>query len=427
MMLAALLLVLWIVILALVAATRPARAEFTALRARISDLERSIEELQRAKGILGSVLDASPVAVVAVDRELRVTTWNRAAEELVGFSRDEATGRHVSELLGDEAGRACKKLASEPSKSPWRGMLLSIARKRGGDVEVCLSLATVEASRAAEGGGAPGVPWGVLVLQPRSCDHAGTGPAFNGAVHDPERDRLRSDLLGITAHELRNPMASIKGILSFMRWRLTEGKPVYDMKKKIEVLEREIDRLARILDEMQEAFRVQEGRLDLECGPVDLGEVLETAVRPFAEAHERRRFLFEGASPHGVTVHGDFRRLEDVFRNLLSNAVKYSPPTTDIVLSVAVTKEQVSVGVMDTGVGIPPEDLPHVFRGFYRGSNLRPRDPGGLGLGLYICKGIVDAHGGSITIESRQGGGTTCRVSLPLQAAGQQSRQSITR
>ena len=161
-------------------------------------------------------------------------------------------------------------------------------------------------------------------------------------------------------------MASIKGILSFMRWRISEGKPVHNIVRKIEVLEKESDRLAEILDEMLDAFSIQEGRLLGKSLPIDLKDLLTSAISTFAEVHERRAFRLTGIEHGSVTVLGDFRRLEDVFRNILSNAVKYSPPTSDIEIRVEKGEGEVVVSVTDRGVGILPDDLPFVFDGFYR-------------------------------------------------------------
>ena len=395
--------------LLLILVAKTCHSFLSAVREEVVRLERSEEELRRAYGTLNAVFSASPVATVVLDQRLRVTMWNKAAEELVGHRQEEALGLDVATLLGDEAARVCQRLISARPDEPYYDRSIAISRKGGETCDVSLSISTLR-----EGEGAV---LGLVLLMVDISERKRVLEALERERIVAERDQVRSTLLAVAAHELRNPMASIKGILSFIRWRVAEGKPVHDMKNKIEVLEREIDRLSQILDEMQEAFQVQEGRLGLAREPVDLGDLLEAAIQLFAEAHERRAFVFEGALPHGVTVRGDARRLEDVFRNILSNAVKYSPPASDIRLRVDVTASEAIVSVTDHGVGIPPEDLPHVFDGFYRGSNVSLRDPGGLGLGLFICKGIVEAHGGTISIESRPAGGTTCRVALPIETA----------
>lgn len=375
----------------------------------LSQLRRTEEELRRAGRALSTAFAASPVAAVVLDAGLQVTMWNPAAEALLGFSEEEARSLSVAALLGEEAAAACRSLLDESAGQSRCDQPLTLRRAGGEEVHLFLSVSALsEAGKA---------PWGLVLWLVDASERKRAQEALERERIAAERAQRRAALLDMAAHELRNPIASMKGILSYIRWRVSEGKPVRDLLKKIEVLEREVDRLARLLDEMLEAFRVHEGRLALSFSDVDLGELLDRAVQLFAAAHEGRSFIVDGVPARGLTVAGDFRRLEDVFRNLLSNAVKYSPPSSDIRVTVELVDGSVVVSVSDQGVGIPPEDLPHVFEGFYRGRNLGNQDPGGLGLGLFICKRVVEAHGGSIHIESSPGRGTTCRVRLPLKAA----------
>lgn len=388
---------------------RFSRALTRAVREEIAQLERAEAELRLTNGALTAVFAASPVAIVSLDPNYRVTMWNRAAQELLGWSQEEVYGQELPALLGPGATVICEALRSSGSEEHLYDRELEVLTKDGRKAEVSLSGAVMRH--------ADGQPWGYVVIMADHSERKRVQAALERQKSVEERDRLRSQLLAITAHELRNPMASIKGILSFMRWRISEGKPVRNFEQKLEVLERETDRLAEILDEMSDAFSIQEGRLQLRSAPVDVHQLLTSALQPFIEAHERRTFHLEGIEPEGAVVMGDFRRLEDVFRNLLSNAVKYSPPTSEIRVRVERSDADVVISVTDRGVGILAEDLPFVFEGFYRGRNLADRDPGGIGLGLYICRGIVESHGGRISIESVPGGGTTCRVALPLLSA----------
>lgn len=376
------------------------------VREEIAQLERSEAELRLANLVLNAVFAASPVAIVALDPHFRVTMWNMAAQELLGWSQDEALGQELSALVGQAADDVCVMLRSSRLEEHVYDCELEVLTKTGEKAEVSLSGAVMRH--------ADGEPWGYVAIMADLSERKRVQAALERQKSVEERDRLRSQLLAITAHELRNPMASIKGILSFMRWRISEGKPVRNIAQKLEVLEREADRLSAILDEMSDAFSIQEGQLQLKSDPVDVHHLLVSALQPFVEAHERRTFQLDGIHPESVTVLGDFRRLEDVFRNLLSNAVKYSPPTSEITVRVERREAEVHISVSDRGVGILAEDLPYVFDGFYRGNNLTDRDPGGIGLGLYICKGIVESHGGRISIESVPGAGTTCRVVLPV-------------
>lgn len=223
----------------------------------------------------------------------------------------------------------------------------------------------------------------------------------------------REQFLQVAAHELRNPMASIKGMLSLTQRRQALGRPLGDIMPLVAVMEREIDRLSNLLNEILEAFRVQEGRLSLTCEPVHVGELVATALEPVQIMADRHNFLVHTPTPP-LWVWGDYRRLEEVVRNLLGNAVKYSPDGGAIEVWVTEQQGRALIAIKDSGMGILPDQLTRIFEGFFRGSNLEGRDPGGLGLGLYICKDIVERHRGRIWAESPPNEGATFRVELPL-------------
>lgn len=230
-------------------------------------------------------------------------------------------------------------------------------------------------------------------------------------------NRTRQRFLQIAAHELRNPMTAVKGVHALIRRHIAAGLPVEGLLPLTEVVEREIDRLSSLLSEMLEAFCVQEGRLQLKREPVDLAQVLFNALKPFDLVAGKHHFVLERTEAGGLWVLGDFNRLEEVFRNLLGNAVKYSPDGGEIRVSMQVRDDVAIVSVRDNGLGIPADQLENVFEGFFRASNLAGRDPGGMGLGLYICKEIMERHGGRIWAESCEGEGATFYVELPVHAA----------
>lgn len=235
------------------------------------------------------------------------------------------------------------------------------------------------------------------------------------AVAERERNQMR--FLQIAAHELRNPMASIKGILALINRRLSGGKPIesWNIISMVQIMEQEIDRLAHLLDEIMDAYRMQGGRFFIKRQRMDLFEVLRAALQPFLASQDNPLFLFEPVTTGPVWLYGSFTRLDEVFRNLFSNAVKYSLGRGTIMVRLEIKNGKAVVSIKDQGLGIPENQLGKVFEGFYRASNLRrDSDPGGLGLGLYICRDIVQRHGGRIWAESEEGAGATFFVELPL-------------
>lgn len=246
-----------------------------------------------------------------------------------------------------------------------------------------------------------------------SDELAVAGQAFDTmAARIQGLDTERIQFLQTAAHELRNPMASVTGLLSLILKRVSEGRRLENEIDLMEVMKREVLRLSSLLNEILEAFRAQEGQVPLKWRPVGMVEVVSSALEPFLAMEGSHTFAVDLAVSGEVTVLGDRRRLEDLMRNLLSNAVKYSPDGGGIEVKLYTDEEHVYVSVSDSGIGIPQDQLSRVFERFYRATNLAGRDPGGMGLGLYICKDIVLAHGGGIWAES-DGTGATILVELP--------------
>lgn len=226
-----------------------------------------------------------------------------------------------------------------------------------------------------------------------------------------------------SVHELRNPMTSIKGIVSLLCIRINEGKPLSESAELMGILENEVDRLSALLNEITEAFRANKENLKLKdsFGRVDIKDIVMHVLNPFKASETGRRFNLRQESDGPLWVMGDRERLGDVIRNLIGNALKYSPGGTDIDITIGRSEDYGVISVRDRGIGIPESQLNKIFESFYRSDNVKGNDPGGMGLGLYICKDIILRHGGSIWAENNTGGGSTFYLKLPLFSNGKPS------
>lgn len=245
---------------------------------------------------------------------------------------------------------------------------------------------------------------------------AKTGKLFNRmATYIQELQADWVKFIQTAMHELRNPMAGIKGILSLIRRRVETDKPVDNILELLDVMEREIDRLSNLLNQTLEAFRTQQEEiiLSLNLQPINLVEVVRLALRPFEVSTEKKIFTFTSDYPE-INILGDFARLEEVFHNLLSNAIKYSPVDSEIEVKINLVNDHVIASVKDYGIGIPEEQVYKIFEGFYRASNLPAHDPGGMGLGLYICQQIIQRHNGQIWVENNLSSGSTFFIKFLL-------------
>lgn len=212
------------------------------------------------------------------------------------------------------------------------------------------------------------------------------------------------------SHELKTPLSILRGEVEIGLRRLRSPEEYRDILRSC--LE-EIGRMSRIVEDLLTLARVDSGDLGIRREKVDLGEVAEEVWRAFYREAVGRglRFSLEATR---VKVIGDRERLRQMIANLVDNAVKYTPEGGWVELTVGSEDGLATVTVRDTGEGIPPEHQEKVFERFYRVDKARSREKGGTGLGLSICKGIAEAHGGKITLESEPGVGSVFKVLLPL-------------
>jgi len=234
-----------------------------------------------------------------------------------------------------------------------------------------------------------------------------------------EANRLEGELLSILAHEMRTPLASVKGYSSALLLEDVQWEPE-KRREFLEIIDAECDNLSEIVRDLLESSIIDAGLLEIEKEPVLLPRLAQQAMRDIARRTKIHRFLvtFPDDFP---TVQGDPERIRQVLHNLLDNAVKYSPDGGLIVVRGEVGRWEVIISVADQGVGIAPEDLNRLFDKYFRVKSESGRPVPGTGLGLPIAQTIVQNHGGRIWAESQLGKGTTLYFSLPLGEIGQET------
>jgi len=246
----------------------------------------------------------------------------------------------------------------------------------------------------------------------RSSDEIGLlGQAFNSMADNRARlEELRRNLVNDVAHELRTPLANLQGYLEVLRDGIALPTP-----EVLATLHDESLLLSRLVADLQDLALAEAGELPLDAAPVTLTEpVLQAlvALRPHADAKGVR--LTTRLPDDLPAALADSARLSQILRNLLRNALAHTPPGGTIEITVDTLDREARVAVRDTGVGIPPEHVPHIFDRFYRADLARSRTTGGSGLGLAIVKHLVEAHGGRIDVTGSVGGGSTFCFTLPV-------------
>jgi signal transduction histidine kinase len=183
----------------------------------------------------------------------------------------------------------------------------------------------------------------------------------------------------------------------------------------IRSIDEEAATLARLVNDLQELSLAEAGKLKLDLQPADTADLLEQAVAAAgAQAEKKQITLASRVAPNLPPVNIDRQRIGQVLRNLLDNAIAHTPAKGNIMLTGERQGEQVKVSVIDTGEGIPSKDLPNIFERFYRVDKSRNRATGGSGLGLTIAKRLVEAHGGTISVQSEPGKGSSFSFTIPV-------------
>lgn len=348
-------------------------------------------------------------AIIGLDPEGVITGWLGSAAEMLGFAEHEVVGKSASILFTSEDrekgfDRQELFIAARDSRSEddrWH------QRKDGTRIWVSGS---VQAIRDPSGQ----LLGFVKVLRDRTdlrshIDNLEDQVALRNAAIERTRSFLRT--LG---HELRNPLAPLRNAAEIIK-RLHQ---VPQVGRAAEVIMNQVDVLARLTGDLVELTRLEAHQVVLDLAPVDLREVLQSAVALFAPAALERRIDLQLMVPQGaLMVMLDARRFQQVTSNLLTNAIKYTPPGGHIWVKPTQEGREVVVRFQDTGVGIAPELLPRLFDLFSRGQSAEQMAPTGLGVGLSVVKEIVELHGGTVQARSAgHGHGSEFVVRLP--AAG---------
>jgi PAS domain S-box-containing protein len=225
--------------------------------------------------------------------------------------------------------------------------------------------------------------------------------------------RLKDEFLSIASHELRTPVTSIKGYTQLSKMLIKEGD-LTTSEEYLDIALDQIDRMSRLILELLDVSRIETGRLEIRREPIVWAHFVRDIVHHHHTSVSDRRFHLSVPEDNKIVI-GDRDRLEQVLGNLLENAVKYSPDGSDVTVTVDEKGDSFVTAVCDRGIGIPADELAQVFERFHRGRHVSSTNYGGLGLGLYITKQIIERHGGSIWVDSKEGQGTTFYFSLPAE------------
>ncbi|MDO8670855.1 MAG: ATP-binding protein [Dehalococcoidia bacterium] len=369
----------------------------------------------REKEKMTAIFRHSKDGIMILDEQKRVLDLNPGFSELTGWSKDEVIGRYCHEVLGcvnltgdRQCQLGCSALQDIDRSVPTPNVETTIVARDGRSIDVVATFNTIPQ---------PGNLPSLLVC------------FLHDLTEQRRSDRMKSDFVSTVSHELRTPLSVIKGYTS----TLLRRDVVFPDDQKLRFMQnidRASNRLIRLIDDLLSVNRLEGGRLDLSPQRVDLRDTVSKVITEHEVSSNQSNSIELRLPSVPLYTMADPFRIEEVLHNLLDNAVKYSPESSKILVEARKvrrdnerfggklpgTRWSLVVSVADSGVGIAPEQARHVFEKFYRVDNGLSRSSGGLGIGLYLSKGLVEAHGGKIWMESEPGRGSIFYFSLP--AAG---------
>ena len=368
------------------------------LQAQIATQEAALAASRRQEATLRTIIESVGVGILLLDGEDRLVVANSALATLLAVSPAVfQRGTPMSELshafpapiraVIDQLDRAT------PDREPGPTVVIQPPPFTRA-LEV--SLATV---------GNPGQPrlGHIWLVRDVTRDHA--------------VNEMKTEFVSMVAHELRTPLTSVKGYVDLLLENEV-GELNEDQRAFLTIVASSTDRLVSLISNVLDVSRIEAGQIALNAAPVDLRQTLSAvgaALRPLLAEKDQQFALILPDTP--LVVSGDADRLTQIFTNLLSNAQKYSPPGSEIRIRAEMSATEITIAVIDQGIGLTEEEQAQLFTRFFRAANRTVQAAGGTGLGLAITRSLVELHGGAISVVSQANAGTTFRVRLPRLAA----------
>ncbi len=387
---------------------RTAELADTNARLEIEIAERRLVEqaLRESEIRLRNVLEHMPVMLVAWDDSAdTIQMWNRECERVTGYSAAEIVGKpalEVNQLVYPDK-EYLRRLWAEMERrgDNYRNWEWEWRAKDG-------EFRTISWSNIAAAAPIPGwATWaiGIDVTERKKAQQR----AIDLAV-EHERLQILEQFIGDASHDLRTPLMTMKLSLTVIR---RSDDPQHRI-RHLDILDAQVLHLERVLEDLLNIVRLEQATI-LVTRPFDLNDLIRGVLREHQALAERQNhtFRFEH-TPDPLLITGDANQLGRAVANLVANAISYTPSGGVITLRTTRTPAEVVIEVADTGIGISADELPHIFKRFYRADLARSTHTGGMGLGLPIARKIIDAHDGAITVRSEPGTGSVFRVALPL-------------
>ncbi|HAV42778.1 TPA: hypothetical protein DCX15_02010, partial [bacterium] len=351
-----------------------------------------------------AIIESMNDGLVVIDKDMRVTLFNQAASRITGMSKNQAIGRFCWEVFHTEMCRTktCPYKAISEREEEFSNYESTILTMDGLKLPIRSSLA---------------------LLRDEKSEVVGAVKVFCDVSKQKEIEEMKSEFISHVSHELRTPLASIKGSAELLLYGI-EGVPTPEQKNFLDIIKNNVDRLIRLISDLLDLSKIESGRLQLQMMLTDLGGLIEEVVSNIKILAEDKGLKIEVLSCKDLPkVPLDPEKIKQVLTNLLSNAIKYS--SSGVIRIWTVDSDQdIQINVQDNGIGIDPKDFKRIFEKFQPIDSSQPKGVS-VGLGLCICKGIIEAHQGRIWVESELGKGSTFSFALPKEKRKDEKEPSL--
>jgi PAS domain S-box-containing protein len=373
------------------------------LEMQFDELRRTQAALEAARDRYSALFDMAPLGYLSLDSQGRIRQANFACAELLGMERQHLTNKKLNEFIVSGNQDHFFNFLRQSFRDPARKRCeLEVQRADGSRFHAHVEGLSGQADN--------GLDHECLAVIMDITKRKRAEEALR------EADRRKNEFLATLAHELRNPLAPIRNAVEILK---QQGPREVSVQAAQDMIERQLRHMVRLIDDLMDVGRITRGKLQLRPERIELATVLEQALEASSPHVECRELtLAVSLPPERVYLDGDPVRLVQVFQNLLNNACMYTQKGGSIRVNAEQDGANVVVRIMDTGVGIAPDDLPNLFQMFAQVSTPPDQPATGLGIGLALARGLVELHGGGIEARSEGlGKGSEFRVRLPVCAA----------
>jgi PAS domain S-box-containing protein len=368
----------------------------------LEDVDTEKETVSREKIKYEALLTGIGDGVIATDNETNIIVMNPAAENILGWKKEEVIGRKLVDIVAvvDDKGVPVPESERPIIKaiSDMKPFVTSInsnynyLAKDGKKIPVFLNATPVAVN-------------GKLI---------GAINIFRDITHEKDIDRMKTEFISLSSHQLRTPLSAIKWF-GEMLLAGDAGTLTPEQKEFVDNIYESTERMIALVNSLLNISRIESGRIIIDPEPTQLPELVNDVIKEVQnKINEKSQHLITSFHPDLPSINIDPKLIREVYKNLLTNSIKYTPNGGDISVFISKNEKEIVSQVTDSGYGIPEKEQTKIFEKFYRGENIVKLETEGTGLGLYLVKAVIESSGGRVWFESKENTGTTFWFALPL-------------